>query len=113
MQIRSISSAPVLHPTIAPFPISAISNGDLGAKQITIIDLQSELSEVNLVNGDLGAKQITIIDLQSELDRTCYKFSKWWQPFDLVNRPLYFKRKKKLCCTALKPLYCQLCQSRF
>ena len=56
MQIRSISSAPVLHPTIAPFPISAISNGDLGAKQITIIDLQSELSEVtelatNLVNG--------------------------------------------------------------
>ena len=48
--------SPCAAPTIAPFPISAISNGDWGAKQITIIDLQSELSEVtelatNLVNG--------------------------------------------------------------
>ena len=62
MQIRSIISAPVLHPTIAPSPISALSNGELGAKLITSIDLQSELSEVahwaqlatnlaNLVNG--------------------------------------------------------------
>ena len=53
MQIRSIVSAPVLHPTIAPPPISA---GDLGAKLITIIDLQSEVAQLatnlaNLVNG--------------------------------------------------------------
>ena len=53
MQIRSIISAPVLHPTIAPPPISAC---DLGAKLITIIDLQSEVAQLatnlaNLVNG--------------------------------------------------------------
>ena len=54
MQIRSIISAPVLHPTIAPPPVSAFSN--LGAKLITIIDLQSEVAQLatnlaNLVNG--------------------------------------------------------------
>ena len=53
MQIRSIISALVLHPTIAPPPISAY---DLGAKLITIIDLQSEVAQLatnlaNLVNG--------------------------------------------------------------
>ena len=53
MQIRSIVSAPVLHPTIGPPPISA---SDLGAKLITIIDLQSEVAQLatnlaNLVNG--------------------------------------------------------------
>ena len=46
MQIRNIISAPVLHPTIAPPPISALSNGDLGAKLITIIDLQSEVQNL-------------------------------------------------------------------
>ena len=56
MQIRSIisaGSAPVLHPTIAPPPISALSNGDLGAKLITIIGFHSEVTELtsNLVNG--------------------------------------------------------------
>ena len=53
MQIRSIVSAPVLHPTIGPPPISA---NDLGAKLITIVDLQSEVAQLatnlaNLVNG--------------------------------------------------------------
>ena len=53
MQIRSIISAPVLHPTIAPPPVSAFSNGDLGAKLITIVDLHNEVTELatNLVNG--------------------------------------------------------------
>ena len=43
MQIRSIISAPVLHPTIASPPISTFSNADFGAKLITILDLQSEV----------------------------------------------------------------------
>ena len=43
MQIRSIISDPVLHPTIAPPPISTFSNADFGAKLILIIDLQSEV----------------------------------------------------------------------
>ena len=53
MQISSIISAPVLHHTIAPPPISAFSNGDLGAKFITIVDLNSEVTELatNLVKG--------------------------------------------------------------
>ena len=47
-QIRSIISAPVLHPIIAPAY-------DLGAKLLTIIDLQSEVAQLttnlaNLVN---------------------------------------------------------------
>ena len=53
LQIRIIISAPVLHPAIAPPPVSA---DDLGAKLITIIDLQSEVAQLatnlaNLVNG--------------------------------------------------------------
>ena len=53
MQIRSI----VLHPTIAPPRVSALWNGELRQKLITIIDLQSEVAQVatnlaNLVNGD-------------------------------------------------------------
>ena len=53
MQIRSIFSAPVLNPTIAPPPVSAFSNGDLGAKLIRIVDLHNEVTELarNLVNG--------------------------------------------------------------
>ena len=53
MKIRSIFSAPVLHPTIAPPPVSAFSNGDLVAKLITIVDLHNEVTELatNLVNG--------------------------------------------------------------
>ena len=47
MQIRSIISAPVLHPTIALPPVSAFSNGDLGAKLITIVDLQNEVTELS------------------------------------------------------------------
>ena len=52
MQIRSIISAPVLHPTIAPPPVSAFSNGDLGARLITIVDLHNEVTELatNIVN---------------------------------------------------------------
>ena len=41
MQIRNYTSAPVLHPINAPAPISALSNGDLGAVLIKIIDLHS------------------------------------------------------------------------
>ena len=52
MQIRSIISAPVLHPTSAPPLVSAFSNGDLGAKLITIVQRS---------------------------DRTGHKFSKWLQ----------------------------------
>ena len=57
MQIRSIISAPVLHPTIAPPPVSAFSNGDLGAKLITIVDLQNEVTELstNLVTVNGGS----------------------------------------------------------
>ena len=44
MQIRSIISAPVLHPTIAPPPISSLSNGDFGVKLITIIDFHSKVT---------------------------------------------------------------------
>ena len=57
MQIRSIISAPVLHPTIAPPPVSAFSNGDLGAKLITIVDLQNEVTELstNLVTVNDGS----------------------------------------------------------
>jgi hypothetical protein len=53
MQIRSIISAPVLHPAVAPPPVSAFSNGDLGARLITIVDLHNEVTELatNLVNG--------------------------------------------------------------
>ena len=53
MQIWSIISAPVLHPTFAPPPISALSKGYLGGKLITIIDLQSEETELAtiVVNG--------------------------------------------------------------
>ena len=56
MQIRSMIPAPILHPTIAPPPISAPGNGDLEVKLISIIDLQSELAQLaanlaNLVNG--------------------------------------------------------------
>ena len=42
-----------LHPTIAPPPVSAFSNGDLGAKLITIVDLHNEVTELatNVVNG--------------------------------------------------------------
>ena len=57
MQIRSIISAPVLHPTIAPPPVSAFSNGDLGAKLITIVDLQNEMTDLstNLVKVNGGS----------------------------------------------------------
>ena len=57
MQIRSIISAPVLHPTIAPPPVSAFSNGDLGAKLITIVDLQNEVTDLstNLVKVNGGS----------------------------------------------------------
>ena len=53
MQIRNIiiiissaPMAPVLHPTSAPTPISAISSGDFGVKLITIIDLQSKVTDL-------------------------------------------------------------------
>ena len=51
MQIRSIISAPVLHPTVAHPSISTLSNGNLGTQLITM-DLQSEVTELatNLVN---------------------------------------------------------------
>ena len=53
MEIRRIISAPVLHPTIAPPPVSAFSNGDLVVKLITIVHLHNEVTELatNLVNG--------------------------------------------------------------
>ena len=44
-----------MHPTILPPPISALSDGDLGAKLIAIIDLRSKVAQLatifaNLVN---------------------------------------------------------------
>ena len=68
-QIRSITSAPVLHPTIAPPPVSADSD-DLGAKLITIIDLQSEVAQLptNLANPVNGGSMDHFMVAQGSLD---------------------------------------------